>query len=86
MTKHSPMDTAPILYNTKPFERGSDALINPRIDRVISQLEEMRTDFKNATAHGKKEDRANAQAGFNKLNKVEQELFLIKRSISNHTA
>jgi hypothetical protein len=75
----------PILYNTRPLKRGSDELINPRIDKLIFQLEDAEAEFKYAQGHLKTEDRKHVQNGFNKLAKVKRELKLIQRSISNHT-
>lgn len=75
----------PILYNTKPLKRGTDELINPRIDRVIFQLEDIYAEFTYASSYLKQSDFEHARRGLDGLSKVKSELKLIQRSISNHT-
>lgn len=80
------MNSVPILFNTRPLKRGTDELLNPRIDKLIDQVDSAYSDFKYASGYLKHEEYQHAQDGLNKLAKIKSELKLIQRTISNHTS
>lgn len=72
------------IFDTRPLKKGTDELINPRIDRIIETVISSNNKISSATAYLKRGQREEVDEAIKKLKWCEQELIRIKRQISNH--